>query len=105
MARRRKITERKRAIYLKALAEGASYGEAAAKIGVTRQAVDWVRAHEPEFARRVAAARKTAASILEDTAWNRAVNGWEEPVYQGGKQVGTVRRFSDGNLQMLLKGY
>jgi len=32
---------------------------------------------------------------LEDEATRRAVEGWDEPVYQGGQRVGTKRKFSD----------
>jgi hypothetical protein len=34
----------------------------------------------------------------------RALVGWKEPVYQGGKEVGTIRKFSDNLLIFLLKG-
>jgi hypothetical protein len=40
----------------------------------------------------------------EAELYRRAVMGWEEPVYQGGEEVGTVRKHSDKCLEMLLKG-
>jgi len=50
----------------------------------------------------------TIASIArlqaaEDEAFRRAVEGTEEPVYHKGKVCGSVRRYSDGLLTLLLK--
>ena len=41
---------------------------------------------------------------LEDEARRRAVDGVDEPVFQQGKQVGTIRKHSDTLLIFLLKG-
>lgn len=46
---------------------------------------------------------KIAIDLLEDEAKRRAFTGYLEPVYQGGKKVGTVRKFSDTLLTFLLK--
>ncbi len=40
---------------------------------------------------------------LQDTIHDRAVNGWEEPVYYRGEQVGSVRRYSDRLLELQVK--
>jgi hypothetical protein len=45
-----------------------------------------------------------AADQLEAEAWRRAKDGVLKPIFQGGKQVGTVRDYSDGLLTFLLKG-
>jgi hypothetical protein len=39
-----------------------------------------------------------------DALHTRAVDGWDEPVFQGGKMVGTVNKFSDKCLELELKG-
>ncbi len=44
------------------------------------------------------------ADLLEDEAVRRAKDGVEEPVYQGGKLVGHVQKYSDTLLIFLLKG-
>ncbi len=44
------------------------------------------------------------ADRLEEEAERRAVQGVVEPVYQGGKLVGKVRKYSDTMLAMLLNG-
>jgi hypothetical protein len=42
---------------------------------------------------------------LVSAAWARAVDGWEEPIYQGGKYVGDKRKYSDSTLAKLLVAY
>lgn len=49
-------------------------------------------------------ALETAAEVLEQEAWRRAVTGTLKPVYQGGEQVGTVREYSNTLMIFLLKG-
>lgn len=41
--------------------------------------------------------------LAEDELFRRAVEGTEEPVYHLGKQVDTVRKYSDRLLELLLK--
>lgn len=45
-----------------------------------------------------------AADKLEAEARRRALEGTEEPVYQGGLLVGTKRVYSDSLMALLLKG-
>lgn len=42
--------------------------------------------------------------MLEQTALSRAIEGWDEPVYQGGQLIGVKRKFSDVLLMFMLKG-
>jgi len=44
------------------------------------------------------------AAVRLEEAHSRAVDGWEEPVYFQGHKCGTVRRYSDKMLAMLLAG-
>lgn len=50
------------------------------------------------------AAKPIAAQHLEDVATQRADEGWLEPVFQGGRKVGHVRKFSDRLLELRLMG-
>lgn len=54
----------------------------------------WIRT-DPVFASAWAEAREAAADRLEQEIIRRAADGYLEPVYYQGKQVGTVRKFSD----------
>jgi hypothetical protein len=42
--------------------------------------------------------------MLEAEARRRAVQGWDEPVFHQGRKVGTIRKYSDRMLEILLKG-
>lgn len=44
-----------------------------------------------------------ATEVLEQEAWRRAREGIAEPVYQHGKEVGTIQRYSDQLLMFLLR--
>jgi len=49
------------------------------------------------------AAATQATEVLEQEAWRRARDGVAEPVYQHGKQIGTIQRYSDNLLMFLLR--
>lgn len=73
-------------------------------VGVSRnQHYLWYH-NDPEYPEKFKAAHQEACEALENEARRRAEDGWDEPVYQGGKQVGTVRKYSDTLLIFLLKG-
>ncbi len=64
---------------------------------------DWLEKDET-YGARFDEAHEAACDHLESEARRRAVEGIEDPVFQGGIQVGTVRRYSDKLLELLLKG-
>ncbi len=68
-----------------------------------RSAYD-LRAADRVFAELWDDATETAVDHLEREAWQRALEGHEEPVFQRGKKVGTVRKYSDRLLIFLLSG-
>jgi hypothetical protein len=55
------------------------------------------------FAKKWEDAVRSSGDSAEAEAWRRAVLGWDEPVFQGGKQVGIVRKHSDTLLLAVLK--
>ncbi len=63
----------------------------------------WAR-KDAKFRQQLVLASEEAADRLEAAAIERGVDGWEEPVYQRGELVGSVRKYSDTLLAMLLKG-
>lgn len=89
---------------MSALAETGNVTLAASAAGVNRATPYRWRQDDPDFARAWEDAMEAAADKLEQEAWRRAVEGVEEPVYRGGKLVGTVRKYSDTLLIFLLKG-
>ena len=69
-----------------------------------RQTVqDW-RRDDPAFVDLMTNAHEDAMDLLEEEARRRGHDGVVEPVYQGGRKVGTIRTYSDHLLMMFLKG-
>jgi hypothetical protein len=90
--------------FLAHLAETGILSDAAAAAGVDRSNVWRRRQEDAEFAQAVEQALDMAADKLEAEARRRALEGVEEPVYQGGQLVGTRTVYSDSLLALLLKG-
>lgn len=90
--------------FLAALAETCNVTEACKIARVDRSTIYKWRKEDKKFAKDWETTFVIASDLLEDEAVRRAKEGVEEPVYQGGKQVGTVRKYSDQLLMFLLKG-
>ena len=58
---------------------------------------------DPDFKVKYDESVKIAVDLLEDEAVRRAYAGTKEPVFQGGKKVGTITKYSDTLLIFLLK--
>ncbi|WP_298668215.1 hypothetical protein [uncultured Sphingomonas sp.] len=92
-----------RARFLRALARTGCVIEACAVAGVSKRAAYALRQRSPRFA----AAWKRALEAepprsIEAAAYERAVEGWLEPVFFQGEVVGHRRRYSDSALRLLL---
>ena len=79
-----------------------SVSRAADHVPVDRSTIYAHVLREPEFRAAVDAARLTGAERLEDVAIDRALDGWDEPVYQGGILVGHVRKHDNTLLVKML---
>ncbi|WBO21613.1 hypothetical protein [Sphingomonas abietis] len=99
------ITPERQRIFFETLAATASVTRAAAACGLSRQALYAYRnrADAPAFREAWDVAMTCAINILGDIAFDRAVEGVEEPVFWKGEQVGTRRRFNDNLLLTLLR--
>lgn len=101
----RRMTPKKQAYFLEALATLGNVRLAAKRIKMSPNAVYESRRADPEFAAAWEQALATAMdTMLEPEAMRRAVTGVLKPVYQGGALVGHVREYSDTLLIFLLKG-
>ena len=98
------VTATGRVLGVRALARTGDMRAAAAAAGVTRMA--WMKAQEGdgEFAAACLDAIEQAADAVEAEARRRALDGWDEPVFQKGEQVGVIRKYSDRLTEVLLKG-
>jgi hypothetical protein len=97
-------TEAHTAAMLAAYRNTANVSRAAQVAGICRRShYEWL-ASDATYAAAFQASGVEAIQVLEDEANRRAVEGVKEPVYQGGKLVGEVQRYSDTLLIFLLKG-
>ena len=83
---------------IETLAKGLSPSAAAAAAGVARQTIYQWRDTDAAFAEAWDSAWDQGTDLIEDIALRRASVGTQRPVFQGGKQVGTVQEFSDNLL-------
>ncbi len=98
-------TLKKDDVFLLALAESGNVTRAAKKAKLSRTQLYNKRKADPAFAKVWDEAEALGVSALEDEARRRAYDGWLEPVFHKGVKVGTVRKFSDTLLIVLLKAH
>lgn len=99
-------TEEKQRRFIEALADTGQVSLAAKIVGLTREGAYALRrsAHGAAFARAWDAARHHAGSMLEDIAFERAIEGREENVFnEYGEVIATKRIVNDRLLQFLLR--
>jgi hypothetical protein len=90
--------------FLAAYAEHCTVVHACRATGIGRRThYGWLES-DPAYAARFADVKDDAVESLEAEARRRAAEGVLEPVYQGGKKVGSIRKYSDTLLIFLLKG-
>lgn len=93
--------------FIEALAETASVGQAAQIVNMSKVSCYKLRNHVQggDFKRAWDAAIDFSVARLKDIAFERAVEGRLEPVWQAGKLVGHKRVYSDRMLMFLLRHY
>jgi len=95
--------DRARERFLRWYAQSGNVTYAAKRAGVPRNTIyEWQEASD-QFAAAFREADLKATEVLEREAWRRANEGVAEPVYQHGKLVGTIQRYSDNLLMFLLR--
>lgn len=81
--------------FLQALAEFTNVAQSCRVAGLSESSVYRRRQQSEEFRTRWATALREGVVKLETLLLERALNGVEKPVWHGGKQVGTMREYSD----------
>ena len=95
-------TLRRQRTFLTALADAGMLLQACQRAKVSRNTVfEWRR--DPAFAALFQEAIDHAIETFAREAVRRGRDGWLEPVYQGGKKVGSIRKYSDRLLELVLK--
>ena len=98
-------TEEKQRRFIEVLADTGLVSAAAKAVGLTRESAYKLRraAHGEAFARAWDAARHHAGSFLEDMAFERAIEGVEQPVFnEYGEVICAKRVYNDRLLTFLL---
>jgi hypothetical protein len=91
--------------FLEALSREPNVSGACRVARVSRKAMYAKRKTDPEFAAQWEEALATGWDHLEGQCYQRATDGWEEPVYYQGEAVGKVRRYSDTLAMFLLRAH
>ena len=81
--------------FFEVLKECGQIGEAITRVGVSRRQYNYVKAESADWEDRVEECLGEAVSVARDTAFERGVRGWEEPVFYKGDVCGHVRKYSD----------
>jgi len=89
--------------FLTTLAATANVSEACRAAGISRPTSYRLLERDKEFAADWRDAMASSVDALESEARRRAVEGVEEPLFQKGAKVGTIRRYSDALLMFLLR--
>lgn len=92
-------------LFLEAFAQCGNITESARLVGLERSShYKWL-ANDPDYPAKFKDAFEQACDKLEHEAWRRGVEGWDEPVFQGGQEVGVIRRYDSGLLKALLRAH
>lgn len=106
MASRNSVTPKRQSAFLAAIARTGNITIAAQAAHIDRRRhYEWLQ-NDPDgsYAAAFRAAEEEAVDLMEEAARQRAVDGWEEPVFYKGDQVAVIRKYSDVLLIFKLKG-
>ena len=92
-------------LFLAELARSANVAASIRATGLSDTTVYRRRQQHEAFRARWAAALREGFAKLEEMLLERALNGVEKPVWHGGKQVGTMREYSDRLALALLNAH
>lgn len=96
-------SSRARERFLDAYATTGNMSAAARLANINRNTIYQWEEHDETFAAAMREAGIQATEALEREAWRRAKDGIPEPVFQHGKLVGSIQRYSDNLLMFLLR--
>lgn len=100
-----RFTDHAKSAFLEELARTGNVTASARVSDVSRVCVYWHRERDEEFAEAWEDALQQATDRLELEARRRAHDGYEEPVFYQGVEVGGVRKYSDQLMIQLLKAH
>ena len=89
--------------FLNVLRDCVNITSACRQIQVSPQTILRRRKSDVKFARDFDQCMDEAIDMMEGEARRRAVDGYKEPVFRNGKQIGEITRYSDSLLMFLMK--
>jgi len=92
-------------LFLQRLAAGDMPSTAAKKAGASLKQVRELQESSRAFAEMYSEAISTKVDLIEEAAFERAVNGIAKPLYYKGEPIGEERQYSDPLLSKLLEAY
>jgi len=98
-----KFTPRVLTHILNEIASCGVYYKACAAAGVSLAQFNRLREVHPEIKALVEEAKLYYQDLISHTVHNRAIEGWDEPVFYQGRMIGTQRKFSDRLLELQAK--
>lgn len=106
MSRKRddRTTNDRKRDFLQCYSDTCNVVRAAAAAGIPRSTHYFWLEKDSKYREAYAKRRIRAGDYLESEAVDRATRGWVEPVFYQGAKCGSVRRYSDGLLMLLLRG-
>jgi hypothetical protein len=99
----KKFNGDRRATFLREYQETGLFNASARKAGVCAPTIRTARKEDAEFSAACDEALQNYREAIETEIKRRAIDGWLEPIYQKGEQVGEVRRYSDRMLELHAK--
>ncbi len=93
-----RFTAERRATFFETLTLCGLVQRASDMCGVNRQWLYELRKNDDEFAADWTDALEQYGDTIDEEIHRRAVEGWEEPVYQGGDLVGVIRKYDSALL-------
>jgi hypothetical protein len=105
-ARRGRPPRRWRERFLEVLSEGCLNIRAACRAAHVHRCTAYRhRKNDPDFAAAWDEALQIGIAAAEDVAWSRAMLGVVQPVFQGGKQVGSIIEYDNNLLIQMLAAH
>jgi hypothetical protein len=97
------FSEVRQRAFLRALSETGETQKACERVGVAHETIRKLKQRSPEFVAACEKALRISLPCLEQIAYERAVEGWDEEIVLRGEVVGTRHRWSERLLADLLK--
>lgn len=81
--------------WLICLLKGNTVHDCCRLVGVHRTTVYKLRDRDPTFREAWQEVKRRKIERLEQSTWERATDGWLEPVFQRGEEVGRIRKYDN----------